>query len=71
MMMRNAITRLTLAAVTAASLGFGATQALAAPAAAAGDAARACKPDSCDRYCRERLGGIRGECSNGQCLCLF
>jgi len=68
--MKNAITRWTLAAVTAASLGFGATQAMAAPPAE--DAARACKPDSCDRYCRERLGGIRGECTeNGQCLCLF
>jgi hypothetical protein len=68
--MKNAVTRLTLAAVTAASIGFGATQALAAPAAE--DAALACKPDSCDRYCREKLGGIEGRCTeSGQCLCLF
>ena len=64
------IARWLLAVGSAVSLGFGASQALASPAAA--DDALACKPDSCDRYCRERLGGISGRCTdNGQCLCLF
>jgi len=67
-MMKNTITRWTLAAVTAASLGFGATQAVAAPAGE--DAARACNPSGCNASCRAQ-GGIEGRCSNGQCLCLF
>ncbi len=66
--MKNAITRWTLAAVTAASLGFGATQALAAPAAE--EVARACNPKSCNASCQAQ-GGIEGRCNNGQCLCLF
>lgn len=67
--MKNAITRWTLAAVTAASLGFGATQAVAAPAAE--DAARACNPRGCNASCQAQ-GGFEGRCTEGgQCLCLL
>jgi hypothetical protein len=60
--MRKTFTHLAFAAATAAALGFGATQALAAPATEAG--ARACTNDYCRRvacypfygYCDFRLG---------------
>ena len=62
--MRKTFTHLAFAAATAAALGFGATQALAAPAAEADAAARACTNDYCRRvacypfygYCDFRLG---------------
>ena len=48
-----------------AALGFGAAQALAAPAASA-------PPDTCDRracrdYCAAR--GASGTCTGGMCIC--
>lgn len=55
-------------AALAAALGFGATQALAEPAADA--AARACTPRGCNAQCQAQ-GGIEGRCNNGACLCLF
>ena len=60
--------RSALAALVAASLGFGAARALAAPGAP--DEARACNPNGCDRACRAQ-GAIEGRCNNGLCLCLF
>ncbi|HEU0053063.1 MAG TPA: hypothetical protein VFQ39_07790 [Longimicrobium sp.] len=62
------IRRWGFALLTAGALGFGGTQALAAPAA--GDDARACSPNGCDRACRAQ-GGISGRCNNGACLCFF
>lgn len=67
--MKSTITRWTLAAVTAASLGFGASQALASPREAAEE--RACNPTGCQRWCQSQ-GGIRGQCTEeGLCLCAY
>jgi len=62
---RNAMAALALAA----SLGFGAAQAFAAPAAGH-EAARACNAKGCNAQCQAQ-GGIEGRCNNGACLCLF
>jgi hypothetical protein len=59
--------RWSLAALVAASLGFGASQAMAAPAAAE-SRAQVCDPVICDRVC-EAVGGIGGFCDRGGCLC--
>ena len=56
---RNGIAALALAA----SLGFGATQALASPAAG-DEAARACNPKGCNAQCQAQ-GGFEGRCNNG------
>jgi len=64
--MKNAITRWTLAAVAAASMGFGATQALASPAEAA-DAA-VCDVVKCRANCKAQ-GQTSGACFEGQCIC--
>lgn len=61
---RNGMAALALAA----SLGFGATQALAA--LPADEAARACNPKGCNAQCQAQ-GGFEGRCNNGACLCLF
>lgn len=60
------------AAGVAAALGFGGTQATAAPAASpAMDEERACNPTGCDRSCRAQ-GGISGRCTDaGLCACFF
>ncbi len=63
--MRNTITRWTLAAVTAASLGFGGTQALAAPAEP--PEAQACLKYECMAYCQSRGG--EGICFYDTCVC--
>jgi hypothetical protein len=55
-------------AVMAAALGFGASQALAAPAEREGPPQ--CQPRGCDISCRA-MGATRGECHEGQCLCVF
>lgn len=58
-----------LGAATAAALGFGGAQAVAAPSADAG--ARACNPRGCNAGCQAQ-GGISGRCTDaGQCICLF
>jgi hypothetical protein len=62
------ITRLhgrALGAMVAASLGFGATQALARPAEAA--EARACLKYECMAYCQSRGG--TGQCLYDTCFC--
>ncbi len=61
--------RLSLAALTVGALGFGTTQALASPAADAGDA-RVCNPQVCNRICQAIPGSIGGFCtSGGSCQC--
>lgn len=51
-----------------AALGFGTSQALAAPAADAG--ARVCNPQICNRICQAIPGSIGGFCtSDGSCRC--
>lgn len=55
----------------AAALGFGGAQAVAAPAPAAGDEARACNPTGCNASCQAQ-GGISGRCTDaGLCACFF
>ena len=54
------------AAVLAGSLGFGASQAMAAPAAES--AARTCSAIQCTGYCVNQ-GADGGVCSNNKCLC--
>ena len=69
MMIRRA-RRWSLAALVAASLGFGAAQAAAAPAEAA--EARACDPVRCDQKCKAAIPGSRGVCVGGRfCDCLL
>ena len=56
----------------AAALGFGGAEAVAAPSpAGAGEEARACNPNGCNRSCQAQ-GGISGRCTDaGLCACLF
>jgi hypothetical protein len=65
--MRNTRRWLVSAVVTAA-LGFGASQALAEPGAERGGPPQ-CQPRGCDISCRA-MGATRGECHDGQCLCV-
>jgi hypothetical protein len=54
---------------TAAALGFGGAQAVAAPAPTA-DAARVCNSQVCNRICQAIPGSIGGFCtSDGSCQC--
>jgi len=54
---------------TAAALGFGATQALAAPAPVA-PGEKVCDEALCDRICDLTNRGLGGFCSsNGVCVC--
>lgn len=54
---------------TVAALGFGGAQAMAAPAAADGEA-RVCNPQVCNRVCQAIPGSIGGFCtSDGSCQC--
>jgi uncharacterized membrane protein len=62
------VRRLSLAALTVAALGFGTSQALAAPSADAD--ARVCNPQACNRICQAIPGSIGGFCtSDGSCQC--
>jgi hypothetical protein len=64
-MKKNGLARLAFAGATAAALTFGATQALAAPAASE-STARACT----DEYCRNVVCyPFPGVCQRGKCLC--
>lgn len=56
-------------AVVAAALGFGASQALAEPGSLR-EGPPQCQPRGCDISCRA-MGATRGECHDGQCLCVF
>ena len=62
--------RMAMGATLAAALGFGAAQALAAPRASVGDAARACKPGDCSRQCKA-AGYDGGSCAGGLCECFI
>ncbi len=63
-----ALARLALPAAVAASLGFGATQAFARPAAAAeAVSAQTCLKYECMAYCQSRGG--TGSCVYGTCFC--
>ena len=66
-MKKRGIARLAFAGATAAALAFGATQALAVPAAAPeSTGARACTDD----YCRNVVCyPFPGVCRGGKCLC--
>lgn len=56
-------------AATAAALGFGGTQALAAPAPAAAER-KVCDPEVCDRACDLINRGFGGFCTSaGTCVC--
>jgi hypothetical protein len=69
-MMIRRVRQWSLAALVAASLGFGATQVVAAPAEAA--EARACDPVRCDQKCKDAIPGSRGVCVGGRfCDCLL
>jgi len=60
--------RIGFVAVVAAALGFGATQALAAPREPA--AAAACSNASCSWSCVKK-GYDGGACINGVCTCVY
>jgi hypothetical protein len=63
--MKRNVTRGMLAAAFAAAMGFGAAQAVAAPAAEA--KAAACQPDVCTERCARE--GLTGICSGRGCYC--
>lgn len=68
-MMRTskAVQRWIFGAGTVAALGFGGTQAMAAPAAVD---AKVCDPAVCNRICQAIPGSIGGFCtSSGSCVC--
>lgn len=57
-----------LAASMLGALGFGASQALAAPAEA--EKAAACSQNACNRQCEAQFGPFAsGFCENGVCQC--
>jgi hypothetical protein len=65
--------RWALAAIVAASLGFGAAQAAAAPALVR-PAARHCDATKCDETCKRNIPGSTGVCvggTSGHCDCLL
>ncbi|HEX6373243.1 MAG TPA: hypothetical protein VF006_30240 [Longimicrobium sp.] len=64
--MKRNVTRGVLAAAFAAAMGFGAAQAVAAPAADAKGAA-ACQQDVCTQKCARE--GLTGICSGRGCYC--
>ena len=61
--------RLTFGAAVAAALGFGATQALAAPPGPNAGRDRVC-PEDCDAYCIS-IGGSGGSCVGHFCRCFL
>ncbi len=67
--MMTTVRRAVFGVATAAALGFGATQALAAPGPAAQEA-RVCDEALCDRICDLTNRGLGGFCSStGVCVC--
>jgi hypothetical protein len=67
MMKTKGIRRWAFALLTAGALGFGGTQAFAAPGE---PAARACNPDTCRSGCI-RSGAFTGRCVGGFCACAY
>jgi hypothetical protein len=63
----KAITRWTGTAAVAVALGFGASQAVAAPAEP--EAAQTCSKRDCNTRCRA-AGAESGSCVGGQCVCI-
>lgn len=63
--------RIVLGAAIAGALGFGATQAVAAPAprAETNEAGRCTDHDLCDNHCAFNLGYTAGKCINWKCHC--
>jgi hypothetical protein len=61
------VPRWSVAAAIAASLGFGAAQAMAAPAAMAARS-QVCAGAACDLLCKQ-LDYARGQCVEGVCRC--
>lgn len=69
-MTTGAIRRRVFGAAMAAALGFGATQALAAPASGVDADAHVCNPQVCNRICQSIPGSIGGFCTaDGSCQC--
>lgn len=67
------VPRWTLAAAVAASLGFGASRVVAAPAAPR-VSARHCDAARCDAACKRNIPGSTGVCvggTSGHCDCLL
>lgn len=64
--MSGILRRWTLAGAAMLALGFGAAQALAAPATA--DGAAVCYPEKCRASCKLQ-GQTGGACFEGQCFC--
>jgi hypothetical protein len=64
--MKRNVTRGLLAAVFAGAMGFGAAQAVAAPAAAT-RAVAGCQQDACTRKCAQ--DGLIGFCDGRGCWC--
>jgi hypothetical protein len=66
--MKATLKNAAFAAVLASMLGFGAAQAMAAPAEAAEQ--RACNPQGCNASCEARFGEFAaGFCEGGECFC--
>jgi hypothetical protein len=67
--MKRTILSTSFGLAIAVALGFGATQALAAPAASG--AARICDADQCTAYCLTQPCGGAGRCRSGTCMCMY
>jgi hypothetical protein len=67
--MKRTLTRSLVTVALAGTLGFGAAQAVAAPAPAA-SRAQVCDPESCNTRCKAAHGPFaHGECWGDDCLC--
>lgn len=62
----DTLRKTTFAAMTAAALAFGGSQAMASPAQADGGARR-CDPEACTRKCA--MEGLYGFCDGRGCWC--
>ncbi|HEX8691529.1 MAG TPA: hypothetical protein VF746_03745 [Longimicrobium sp.] len=68
---RQRAQRWAFGAAVAAALGFGATQAAAAPGTSGAAAAR-CDPERCNEQCQRNIPGSTGVCVGGRfCDCLL
>jgi hypothetical protein len=64
------IRRMLACGAVAASLGFGAAQALAAPSARVVAGERQCNQGQCSRMCKA-AGYDGGACAGGECACFI
>jgi len=67
--MKRTILSTSFGLAIAVALGFGATQALAAPAASS--AGRICDAAECSAYCLMQPCGAEGRCRSGNCMCAY